>query len=108
MTVGVLGIIGGVDAFHHCPSGLRIKSAMTGPGLVLSCSPSPLIPLPSRERGYFGWFGLVHPHVRRPSGLRIKSAMTGASCPGVPALWIPAYAGMTVRDAGMTGRSGDV
>ena len=29
---------------------------------------------------------------RHPSRLRIKSAMTGASC---PALWIPAYAGMT-------------
>ena len=25
------------------------------------------------------------------------------SCPAVPALWIPAFAGMTVRGAGMTG-----
>ena len=31
----------------------------------------------------------------RPSGLRIKSAMTGSSCLADPALWIPAYAGMT-------------
>ena len=50
------------------PSGLRIKSAMTGTTrrfrirprmtgrerLVLTCSPSPLIPLPSRERGIGG------------------------------------------------------
>ena len=32
------------------PSGLRIKSAMTG-RCMSSFSPSPLIPLPSRERG---------------------------------------------------------
>ena len=83
----------------HRPSGLRIKSAMTGRRrLVLSCSP-------------------VSPC--HPSGLRIKSAMTGRrrlvlSCsPRHPApcgycleasmtvttLWFPAYAGMTVRAA---------
>ena len=40
---------------------------------------------------------LLLPHVTPcPSGLRIKSAMTGLECPVAPALWIPAYAGMTV------------
>ena len=54
-----------------------------GPGrLVLSCSPSPLIPLPSRERGFCRLDGLV-------------------VC---LALWFPAYAGMTVMDADVTGR----
>ena len=65
----------------HCPFGLRIKSAMTGEDVVgvvlftltfdsspikgegilsvgLACSPSPLIPLPSRERGIWS-IGLV-------------------------------------------------
>ena len=47
-------------------------------GRVCFVSPSPLIPLPSRERGNNGGcIGLV-------------------VCPAVPTLWIPAYAGMTV------------
>ena len=77
-------------------SGLRIKPAMTGcrewmfvririyrimedlqdwDDAVASFSPSPLIPLPSRERGFSRLFCLV---VARPftSGLRVKSAMT--------------------------------
>ena len=39
----------GNDGPVHCPSGLRIKYAMTG-RCMASFSPSPLIPLPSRER----------------------------------------------------------
>ena len=44
-----------------------------------------------------------------PSGLRVKSAMTVLMVEMMwrtvfPALWIPAYAGMTVRDAAMTWR----
>ena len=33
------------------PCGYCLKASMTGLSVVLSCSPSPLIPLPSRERG---------------------------------------------------------
>ena len=43
-------------------------------------SPSPLIPLPSRERGMYGWFILLSAR-HRPSGLRIKSAMTDPASP---------------------------
>ena len=75
----------------------------------LSCSPSPLIPLPSRERG-FGRLVCLVVGPARPSGLRIESAMTVLMAEMMwrtvfPALWIPAYAGMTVRDAAMTWRT---
>ena len=44
----------------------------------------------------YGW-GARRCH---PSGLRVKSAMTGLSW---LAVWIPAYAGMTVKVAGIDG-----
>ena len=47
-------------------------------------SPSPLIPLPSRERGYMVGVVLLPP-LPCPSGLWIKSAMTDRR---VPTLWI--------------------
>ena len=46
---------------------------IAGVGVFWTCSPSPLIPLPSRERGKVVGVVLCR-----------------------PALWIPAYAGMTV------------
>ena len=38
----------------------------------------------------------------RTSGLRVK-VRDDVWCPAVPALWIPAYAGMTVKGAGYDG-----
>ena len=66
------------------PCGYCLKASMTGLSVVLSCSPSPLIPLPSRERG----FGRL---------------VLSCCCPVHPALWFPAYAGMTVRGVGWFG-----
>ena len=94
------------DGPVHRPSGLRTKSAMTG-RCYASFSPSPLIPLPSRERGIGG---------APPCGYCLKASMTGPAAhprldsrvggndgPGLvvlscccPALWFLAYAGMTV------------
>ena len=54
-----------------------------------SFSPSPLIPLPSRERGNAVVLDCFAP----PCGYCLKASMTAAVR---PALWIPAYAGMTV------------
>ena len=60
------------------------------------------------EGDLVGWFVLL-PALPYPSGLRIKSAMTVLMAEMMwrtvfPVLWIPAYAGMTVRDAAMTWR----
>ena len=64
------------------PCGYCLKVSMTVSGIMRICrimtmrcivSPSPLIPLPSRERG-------------------IRLVVLSCCC---PALWIPAYAGMT-------------
>ena len=43
----------GNDGPGPLPFGLRIESAMTAALQVVAVSPSPLIPLPSRERGRF-------------------------------------------------------
>ena len=49
-----------------------------------SFSPSPLIPLPSRERGCMVGVVLSSASARHPCGLRIKSAMTVLFSPSAP------------------------
>ena len=55
-------------------------------------------PLPSRERGILS---VVLACCCPPCGYCLKASMTDPL--SVPALWIPAYAGMTVRGAGYDG-----
>ena len=75
----------------------------------LSRSPSPLIPLPSRERGNMVGLDLLSsrpPHLWIADQVRndvTVLVVLACCCPARPALWIPAYAGMTVRDAGNDG-----
>ena len=73
------------------------SSPIKGEGVMvgLSCSPSPLIPLPSRERGI--WLVcLAFTLAFDSSPIKGEGDMVGLSCCH-PALWIPAYAGMTDR-----------
>ena len=81
---------------------------------VLLFSPSPLIPLPSRERGIMSvGLSCLHPHptlwIPAYAGMTVKGTRNDrhpgvsphlwiadqARNDGYPALWIPAYAGMT-------------
>ena len=75
-------------AFDSSP----IKGEGDSGWLFWTCSPSPLIPLPSRERGIRLCCLVVTRTSGRPCGYCLEASMTTA-------LWIPAYAGMTVRDA---------
>ena len=82
----------------HCPSGLRIKSAMTDAapcgfplprGMTGSDATLWILDLVQNDDALHRWVDCHHYHL--PSGLRIKPAMTDAA--PCSAQWIPACAG---------------
>ena len=82
-------VVGWVAAHHHRPSGLRIKSSMTDRS---GNDGRPTLHL---------W---IADQVRNDMGVVASSYLVVSySAWRVPALWIPAYAGMTVRYVGNDG-----